>query len=255
MSLTRGPLPARVYWRRRLVVLGAPLLLVLVIARVLGAGSDASSGEERATPVAADQTTSTAGLTPSVGPTATVRPHRPGKHHTRTEPVLAEPDGPCADDDVRVVPRVEDAVGGQDVAITLALQTSESAACTWQVSPRTVTLKITSGKDDIWSSRECPRAIPTRDVVVRQAEPTSVEVTWNARRSDEECSQQTQWAMPGFYHVEASALAGEPDDRQFELEAPSAPVITRTPEPHQGGTSGGASGSPSGSPSGSATAD
>jgi hypothetical protein len=61
--------------------------------------------------------------------------------------------------------------------------------------------------------------------------------------------------MPGFYHVEASALAGEPDDRQFELEAPSAPVITRTPEPHQGGTSGGASGSPSGSPSGSATAD
>jgi hypothetical protein len=254
MPLTRGPLPARVYWTRRLVVLGLPLLLVLGIARVLGAGSDASSSEERATPVAADQTTSTGSTTgpaDSTGPTATRRPHQPGKHHTRKEPVLAEPDGPCADEDVVVVPEVEDAVGGRDVTFTLSLQTHESEACTWQVSPQTVTLKIISGKDDIWSSRECPRTIPTEDVVVRRDEPTSVDVTWNAKRSDEECSRQTQWAMPGYYHVVAAALAGEPTDEQFELQAPSAPVITRTPEPHQGGKSGSSSASPSDSSSAS----
>lgn len=253
MPLTRGPLPARVYWTRRIVVLGLPLLLVVVIARLLGAGSDASSGPERATPVAADQSTSATGYTPSAGPTATRRAH-PGKHHTRKEPVLAEPDGPCSDEEVSVVPTVEDAVAGSDVSISLDLQSLDSEACTWQVSPETVTLKISSGKDDIWSSRECPRAIPTQDVVVRRAEPTSVEVVWHARRSDEDCSRLTQWALPGFYHVEAAALAGEPDDEQFELETPQAPVITRTPEPHQGGKSGGKSGGASASPSGSGSA-
>ena len=36
----RGPLPARVYWTRRLIVLGVPLLLVVVLARILGGSSD-----------------------------------------------------------------------------------------------------------------------------------------------------------------------------------------------------------------------
>ena len=43
----RGPLPARVYWTRRIVVLAVPLLLVVVLARVLGGssdGKDASTG-------------------------------------------------------------------------------------------------------------------------------------------------------------------------------------------------------------------
>ena len=60
-------------------------------------------------------------------------------------------------------------------------------------------------------------------------------VTWNARRSEDGCPRQTDWALPGFYHVSVAALAGEPTDEQFELRAPSAPVITRSPEPHQSG--------------------
>ena len=45
-SLTRGPLSAGVYWRRRLAVLGVAVLLVVGIARLLGAGSDGSSGDD-----------------------------------------------------------------------------------------------------------------------------------------------------------------------------------------------------------------
>mgnify|MGYP006150707977 CR=1 FL=1 len=45
-ALTRGPLPARVYWTRRLLVLGTVFLLVFGIARVLTSGSDGSSAEE-----------------------------------------------------------------------------------------------------------------------------------------------------------------------------------------------------------------
>ena len=121
-----------------------------------------------------------------------------------------------------ITPTVPDPVAGRDVMIVLNLQTGVTEACTWQVSADTVTMKITSGPDDIWSSRECPKAIPTQDVVVRRAMATQVPVMWNSRRSDEYCSDRTAWALPGFYHVAAAALSGEPTDVQFELTAPLA---------------------------------
>jgi hypothetical protein len=96
-----------------------------------------------------------------------------------------------------------------------------------------VAVDITSGKDAIWSSRECPRAIPVTDVVVRRDVTSRIPVFWNARRSDETCSRFTEWAMPGFYHVTAAALGAEPADAQFELTTPVAGTVTRTASPTQ----------------------
>lgn len=227
-SLTRGPLPPRVYWTRRLLLIGLATLLVVGFAKVLTAGSDASSEPDRATQVAADPTPS---VTLPVAPTK--KKHKPKKAKTSKAPVLAEPDGPCADEDIAVTPEVRNPVAGRDVFIVLHLRTLTSAACTWRASHRSLTLKISSGKDDIWSSRQCPKVIPAREVVVRNAVDTTLGITWNAKRSDRDCSRLTQWALPGFYHVNAAALAGEPADVQFEMVAPTGPVITRTPKPHQ----------------------
>src|SRR4029453_18633110 len=117
------------------------------------------------------------------------------KKKKRSKPVLAAPTGSCADADIAVTPTVPKAVAGRDVLLVLELRTIQAEACTWEVSPETLTLKITSGNDDIWASRQCPRAVPTRSVVVRSAVTTSVGVTWNGRRSDAECSRLTHWAM------------------------------------------------------------
>ena len=136
---------------------------------------------------------------------------------TPPEPVLAEPTGPCADSDIVATPAITSAPGGSDIPITINLRTIVTAACTWQASPQTLTVTITSGDDYIWSTRECPVAIPVQDVVIRQAVDTPVVVTWSARRSDETCSDRTEWAIPGFYHVEAAALGGDATDVQFEL--------------------------------------
>jgi hypothetical protein len=233
-SLTRGPLPPRVYWRRRILLVGLAVLLVFALARVLDAGSDASSAPDTATPVAAVPTATTT-VTPSAPAVAGQRVEGKQKKQRkkRSQPVLAAPDGACADEDIAVTPTVPEAVAGRDVFLVLELRTIAADACTWEVSPETLTLKITSGDDDIWASRQCPRVVPTRDVVVRSAVSTSIGVTWNARRSDEECSRLTHWALPGFYHLAAAALAGEPADVQFELEAPTPVVITRSPKPKQ----------------------
>ncbi|MDR7254884.1 hypothetical protein J2X46_003882 [Nocardioides sp. BE266] len=241
----RGPLPARVYWIRRLVVLAVPLLLVFVLARVLGGSSDGKDADEgTATQAGAAIETSDAPVAgPTADPGATGKKGKKGKRRnqetTPPAPVLAEPSGPCTDSDIVATPAITSAAGGVDVPITINLRTVVSEACTWQVSPQTLTLTITSGSDFIWSTRECPAAIPVQDVVVRQAVDTPVIVTWkDAKRSDETCSGRTEWAKLGFYHVEAAALGGDGTDVQFELVAPQPGVITKTADPQQGGKKG-----------------
>ncbi|ABL80010.1 MULTISPECIES: hypothetical protein [unclassified Nocardioides] len=232
-ALTRGPLPARVYWVRRLLVLGTATLLVVAIARLLGGGSDAASEPDAGAQLVADGSP-TAAATLDGEPTTTTSARKPGKRASKSqEPVLAQPDGPCADEDVAITPKVENAVAGRPVQIVLQLRTLESDACTWRVSAGTVTVNITSGPDDIWTSRQCRRAIPARDVVVRKAVTSNVSITWSSRRSDDGCTRLTDWAYPGWYHVTAAALAGEPSDAQFELRTPTAATITKTVTPTQ----------------------
>ncbi|WP_141015280.1 hypothetical protein [Nocardioides sambongensis] len=150
---------------------------------------------------------------------------------------LVEPEGRCASSDVVVTPLVEEAVGGQDVTIGLQLQTREAAACTWKVSRNSVAVKILDGSTEVWTSRQCPGALPEESVVVRWAVATVVEMTWaDARESDRECSGQAGWAMPGDYTVIAAALGGEPSETTFDLIAPAEATADAT-----GDASGGAS--------------
>jgi hypothetical protein len=254
LTAPKGPLPARVYWARRLALLAVVFLLVFGTARFLGGSSDGKSeGGVAATTVAAESTTDaeetgapaegdeTAGETSVETPGAdTPAPGQGGKNQqpvvetpapTPTPPPLPEPGGPCANEDVVVTPVLGEVRGGGQVEIGLNLRTKTAPACTWQVSGDTVTVKITSGSDDIWQSRHCPQVVPVQDVVVYQATDTVVPMVWNGRRSNEDCSAQNDWARVGFYHVVAAAYAGEPTDVQFELRVPLPVVETRTVEP------------------------
>lgn len=256
-GLTRGPLPPRVYWVRRLVVLATAVLLVVAIARLLGDGSDASDGAaEQTSALTAPTGGSSAGTSsPASGTKGKGKKGsgkkgsqgKPGKGaSTSASPVLAEPEGDCVGSDVVVVPVVGDAVAGRDVTLTLQLRTMESPACTFEVSPRSVTLTITTanGERQIWTSRDCPSAIEPQEVVVRNNATTTVKATWaGARRSDASCSLLAGWPMPGTFRATSAALGGQPADVEFELTTPVAETITKTATPTQSPTS-----KPSGKP-------
>lgn len=162
---------------------------------------------------------------------------RHGRHQHRgatpTPSPLAVPTGPCSNGDVLVTPAVRRAYAGQDVTITLDLTTKTSPACTWEVSPSTVVVQLTSGSDEVWSSQDCPGVLGQHSVIVRKDQPTTVRLVWGGRRSDSTCSRSTLWAQPGWYHVEAAAYGAGPTDEQFHLLQPPRPTVTRTPKPRK----------------------
>src|SRR5262245_22433232 len=239
-GMTRGPLPSRVYWVRRVMVLGIAALLVVGIARLLGGSSDGSSGPDRAATVAdTSDPTTTPATTPSSTPStnAPAVPHH--RHHksqdAADDPVtrVAMPSGPCAADDIAITPSVPKPIAGSAITLVLDVSTLSTPACTWTLSKKTLAMKITSGNDLIWTSVQCGRAIPTQDLVLRLGDPVRVKLTWSARRSEPGCPVRTEWALPGTYHLHVAALAGHPQDVSFLLSAPSPADITRTAHPKQ----------------------
>ncbi len=227
----RGPLPARVYWTRRLLVVGLAFLLVFGLARLLGGGSDGESApDDTAAQVAARPTTT--GATSAPTPTKTRKP-RTTKKAKPTKAPLAQPDGPCDPAEVTVEPQITRATAGRPIRIPFKLRTAVPA-CTFTFSNNTVAVKILSGQDRIWTSQEC-RSLPTEeDLVVRADRPERVVLRWSGRRSNEGCELLSAgWALKGYYHVIAATLGGEPTDRQFRMVNPSRPTETKAPKPKQ----------------------
>jgi hypothetical protein len=254
-----------VYWFRRAVVLGVALGMVFAVAHLLGGHSTTPTAQPVDAVSSPRPSTSAPVATQPAAPTQTAQAGSAQSGAAKATPTptpLAVPTGPCAARDVQVRPEVPGrAYAGRTVTFRLVLTTRESPACNWQVSPATVVVKLTSGQDRIWSTQDCPAAVPRQAVVVRKDHETHVDVTWRGQRSDGTCSRSNPWAQPGFYYVQAAALGADPAESQFELRQPVPATITPSPTPDPAGkhgkkkARGGHSGAakPSGTPSASPT--
>lgn len=243
LARPRGPLPARVYWVRRLLVLGLAVVLVVVLTRVLGGGSDGKAEQsDGVARQAAGETSDQDDPSGQESPAATEEVPGGGADgetdgadngEDEKEPELARPEGRCEPEDLVVEPVPKDPVAGSPVRLVLRISSLESEACNWTASPESLVVDITSGDDDIWTSRHCDGRLEQEEVVPRREKPARVAMVWSGRRSDEECSRLTRWALPGWYHVRAAAYSGEPTEEQFELAKPERPVVKRTVPPKE----------------------
>lgn len=227
MTRPRGPLPARVYWVRRAVVLGVVFVLVFGVTRLFAGGSE----EPTASQVSGESTSSEPGERSQDGSEAKESGKKAKKNKKAKKPkkTLAAPDGPCAPTEVSVGSTLRKApAGGPQIPIPLEINTDREA-CTFVVSQRTVALKITSGDDLIWSSQHCGKVLGSHDVVVRRAKPATVTVNWNGLWSSAGCpTDEKKWAMPGGYHAVSAPFGGEPVDQYFELTDAEPEVIVKT---------------------------
>lgn len=246
LTSPKGPLPARVYWFRRVMALSVLFVLVFGTTRIISGSGDASTGAEQATTVAAPvknaapegqqkdakKSDEPADQKPSAEPSPSATPTP-----TPTEKPKPVPTGPCANSDVVVRPDVSGPRTSVKMKINLTLRTRTAEACTFEVSPKTLVVKVDSGPrerpDDIWSTAQCPKAVPTKSVTLYKEHDTTLDVVWSGRRSDASCSQRTSWAKRGWYHAKAATYGGEPTTKQFEMTRISPVTVTRTVEPKQ----------------------
>lgn len=219
-----GPLPARVYWIRRGVVLLVALLLVLLFAKVLGGSSDGKGDPEAQAEAASGEVSSTEDAGQSAGEAS----GQPEGRAAAAPP--ADPDGDCDPADLTITPLVKKVANDGRIDFKVAV-TGTAAACSWTFSNQTVALKITSGRDEVWSSQQCRSMLPRKDLVVRSGVPSKVALTWDGRRSDDGCTRRRGWAQPGYYHAITAAMGGEPTDVQFLVTGPPTEVVTVTPRP------------------------
>lgn len=229
----RGRLPQRVYWFRRTLLLVLVVGTVVGIAHLVGGTGTDDQTTEQASPAGARAAPS---ASPSFGPTGPATIKR--KQATNVAP--AEPSGECDPQDISALPTLEDPEGGGPVQIQVALQGTQPA-CTFEVAPDSLVLKITDDKGrDFWRSQDCPQAVPREEVVVRSAEPTDVTVTWSSRASDRGCGDFSRWALPGYYDALVSVQGSQPSELRFELLPPSVKYVTKTPKPKPSATAGSA---------------
>ncbi len=218
------------YWVRRLLVLGVACALVFGIAQMLDYRTD-ESGNELASSVAATPTAS-ATEDRSPGPR---RPRSAAEREQRKQERsrLAQPEGPCEDSDVLVTPIIGDAHLGSPVKIVLEVTTVESDACFFEVEPESVFLNIDGEEGTLWSSQQCPDAMPTETVVARRDKAARVPMWWDAKLSDDGCPSWRLWVdEPGGYTAIAAVRGSvTPVAIEFYLGGAVAETVTETATP------------------------
>ena len=230
-----GPLPARVYWVRRLLLLVVVLGLLWALVAIIGGGDDPASGEPKAADPTAESTPEPTDEAPV--PAQSAAEVRREKRQTRREQraerrelervqtvsqSLEAATEPCDLTLVQAVPQVtEPAYARSEVMMRIGLRTAQGTACTLALDPDRLLVAVHSAEGAaVWSSTECPGSVPTRDVVLRPYWTATVDLLWTGTRSARSCAADKRYAAPGDYALQVAALAGEPASYDFTLAEP-----------------------------------
>lgn len=229
-----GPLGARVYWRRRLVVLTALLA-------VLGAGawgtvallSGGPRGEDRsaaAEPTAAPRTPALAQVVPSlsavrtpVAPPAADDLAAAAERAAAETPAPAEPEpvdgGPCTDDMLAIEVRTpRSAAVGTKPEFELVVSNASAVPCVRDLDKGLQELIMLDGEGArVWGSNDCfPEAGPD----VRTLAPGEVvvfPVLWGGRTSAPDCAGERTPPPPGAYALRGRLDTKSSPDAPFTL--------------------------------------
>ncbi len=203
------------------MVLGIAVALVWGVTALVGGGDDTKQAAATQDPPEPAPTTTT--------PPPTVQPPRGGHNDVDGKPRvvstgLADAQGGCLPEDVRVVPAVaRGATGGEDATVQLSLATAGSTPCRIEVDAELLLLQVSTDGSPVWSTEQCPGAVPERTVVLRPGWTSALDVVWPGIYGDKGCTGTTKDAPPGSYAVEAAVYEGEPSRTDFDLAAAVPP--------------------------------
>ncbi len=194
-----GPLPPSVYWRRRLVLFGAPLLILLTIAVALVGGGGG------ATPTAASTSTSSAAATTSAAPTPTTSAAATTTHPASIRPTTtaAAPATVTACTKAQLkVSAASDAASypaGAQPDLSLVVVNAGPAPCIQDLADSQIELRVYAGSARVWGSHDCqvqpgtsPQRLPVGQTIRRS-------IQWSGLSSQPGCAGTRQRVPAGTY--------------------------------------------------------
>lgn len=218
-----GRLPAETYRRRRRAVSVALLLTVGVTAWALTAGGGDTSTRGQAPspdrdPAAAGSPSDRPGAqSPGSQPAATVTVSaRP----TATTTVTAQPTysgPPCRDVGVRLAAHTRTKAYGEDEQPEVTVRVTPQRRCV--LDPDKLTLVISSGTEQVWSSRDCPGPDRWPQRIAPQ-HPYRTTITWKREHSNPAtCGEGASRAGPGWYAVAVTLGGQRSGETAFRLKS------------------------------------
>ncbi|GAB2589983.1 RodZ family helix-turn-helix domain-containing protein [Microlunatus antarcticus] len=106
----------------------------------------------------------------------------------------------CPTDDLRPTltgPKKVKAKKSATFAVSLINGSSKS--CYLKVTNANYTLTIVSGKDKIWSTEDCPAAVPAQSRKLTSQKSLDWKIKWNGQRSGDGCSKEREAPKAGYY--------------------------------------------------------
>lgn len=188
------------YWRRRVVALGCVLGTVALIAWACtsGGGQVPQQIRNAGALISPTPTVSGSGALPSAIPTVTV---------TATTKVTVTPTVPKRDGDaceskdlvVAFSATKEDYPGREWPQFRLSVVNLGEKSCTFDVGPKLLQLRITSGTDRVWSSAHCAQGSGSSIQMLRRGIPYLATLSWDRKRSTDGCKGGRATAGAGTY--------------------------------------------------------
>ncbi|MFN8126191.1 MAG: hypothetical protein U0R64_06770 [Candidatus Nanopelagicales bacterium] len=179
-----GPEDSGVYWRRRALVGGIALLVIIVLWLLL---RPKGGGDE--VPVAAPSSSPTAVAPPSAPPSPSMSPSASAAGDL------------CADTDITVATTTSEPsyAAGVNPEITMTITNAGSLSCRRDVGSDANEILISSGGVQVWSSDDCSPSSAPDVVTLRPGEKATVTREWDRTASDPSCSGAGEEVPTGAY--------------------------------------------------------
>jgi hypothetical protein len=204
-----------VYWRRRVSVLTGVLVVVAVIVWACSAaskrlgddpkgtgGAAASNAPAPARHLASSATPAATGhAEQAIGDAQADDPAGDPAHASAGVRRTGRSGDPCDPADLVVhLQTLRDVYpAGAHPTFLLMLVNTGPVACTADVGPRTLEVRITSGPDRVWSTADCVSGDTARHRRLERGIPFVRTIDWNRHRSGTDCAAPHPPARPGTY--------------------------------------------------------
>jgi len=174
-----GPHPARVYWVRRLALLVAVTVVVVLVAHACTGGSTPADRGSASQPTGA----------PS------------GATSSSPAPVTD-----CGKNDLRVTASTDESTypAGTLPHLSAVVRNVSDQPCRFVTSPESRVWTIVSGADRVWTSVHCTVSDAQARKRLRPGRSVAYGLVWNRHRSEKGCPTDTPELDPGTYVLEVT---------------------------------------------------